>query len=125
MSKWLRHHYAHLKRWREYAEAVARAASDLLGEVKVYVIGSVARGRYTALSDIDVLIVVPRDKVKRSLVREIMLRAIDAYSLPEDAPVELHIVEEGEEQNYLRDGYIPIKTNNKGEDQETEAQREH
>ncbi len=107
-QSWVRFHFMHLRRWRSYAEAVARAACDVVGEARVYVVGSIARGTYTVLSDIDVLVVVPRGRVRRGLVRDIMLRAMDSYGLPWDAPVELHIVEEGEEEAYLREGAVPI-----------------
>jgi predicted nucleotidyltransferase len=56
---WVRYHFEHLRRRWEYAEGVARAAKDLLPGAEVYVIGGVAEGRVTALSDIDVLVAVP------------------------------------------------------------------
>lgn len=58
MSSWVKHRFSHLRRRREYVEKVARAARDILGDVRVYVIGGVAENRTTALSDIDVLIAV-------------------------------------------------------------------
>lgn len=105
MSSWVRHHFGHLKRWREYAEMIARAAKDILRDVKVYVIGGAAEGRTTIYSDIDVLIVVRGEHVERKrLYAEILERAIDVYGLPWDAPVELHIVGEKEAEEYLRMG---------------------
>ncbi len=108
MSSWVRFHFQHLRRWREYAEKVARAARELVPEARVYVIGSVAEGTYTVLSDIDILIVVPRGKARRKLARDILLHAIDNHGLPWDAPVELHVVEEGKEQPYLKGRHIRI-----------------
>jgi len=74
MSSWVRYHFEHLRRWREYAESVCRAARDILGrDVEVYVIGGVAEERTTALSDIDILIVagkLPRDR--KELYSEIL-----------------------------------------------------
>ena len=62
---------ARLLRWREYVEAIARAAEDLLGGgVEAYVVGGAAEGRLTAASDIDVVVVTSktprsaRDKVR-------------------------------------------------------------
>ena len=66
-------------------------------------IGGVAEGRTTVLSDIDILIVVkeiPGDK--KRLYVEILERAIDSYGLPWDAPVELHIVEEKDVERYMK-----------------------
>ena len=60
MSSWVSYHFEHLRRWGEYAEKVTKAARDVAGDVEVYVIGGVAEGRTTVLSDIDVLIVVKR-----------------------------------------------------------------
>ncbi len=100
MSSWVRVRFRHLRRWREYAAMVARAARDVVPGARVYVVGGVAEGRVTVLSDIDILVVVPRGRLRRGLYTEIMARAMDAYGLPFDAPVELHIVEEGGEARY-------------------------
>jgi len=93
-----------LRRWREYAEKVAKAARVVAGDVEVYVIGGVAEGRTTVLSDIDVLIVVKRISAeeKKTLYVEILEKAIDEYGLPWDAPVELHIIDEDGAREYLR-----------------------
>jgi len=113
MSSWVRLHFQHLRRWRDYAERVARAARDVLGDVRVYVIGGVAEGRVTVLSDIDILIVASRrlDPADRRRFRvEILERAINRYGLPWDAPVELHLISEGEEGEYLETGkYVEIE----------------
>jgi len=39
---------------------------------------------------------------KKSLYRRILERAIDVYGLPWDAPVELHIADEREAEEYLK-----------------------
>jgi DNA polymerase sigma len=59
MSNWVKYHFEHLKRWREYAEKIAKAVKDLIPEAKVYVIGSIAENRTTIYSDIDILIAIP------------------------------------------------------------------
>ncbi len=108
MSGWVREKFRHFRGWREYAVAVAKAARDIVPGSRVYVVGSVAEGTVTVLSDIDVLIVVPKGTLRRGLYREILLRAMDVYGLPFDAPVELHIVEEGGEERYLKGKHIPV-----------------
>lgn len=101
MSRWVRYHFQHLSRWREYALKVARAAKDIVPDAKVYVIGGVAENRVTVLSDIDILIVVPGNRGDRGeLTVRILERAIDVYGLPWDAPVELHIAFGDEEKMY-------------------------
>lgn len=106
MSSWVRIRFEHLRRWREYAKSVCRAARDVLGEdVEVYIVGGVAEERTTVLSDIDILIVageLPRDR--RGLYGEILGRAIDVYGLPWDAPVELHITDKKRAEEYLKKG---------------------
>jgi len=51
LSNWIRYRFEYLRRWREYALKVAKAARDVLGDVRAYVIGEVAGRRTTVLSD--------------------------------------------------------------------------
>ena len=57
-----------MRRWREYAEKIAKAVEDLVPEAEVYVSG-VAEDRTTIYNNIDVLIAIPArvldDKRKR------------------------------------------------------------
>ena len=97
MSSWVEFRFSHLRRWREYAEKVAKAAHDLEPDAEVYVIGGVAEDRITVLSDIDILIVVKRKlegRERRELFKKVLIRAMDVYGLPFDAPVELHVEDE-------------------------------
>ncbi|MEM0173282.1 MAG: nucleotidyltransferase domain-containing protein [Sulfolobaceae archaeon] len=92
-----------MRRWREYAEKVAKAVHDIDPTAEVYVIGGVAEDRITVLSDIDVLIVMKRKldgKEKRELRKKILFRAMDFYDLPFDAPVELHVEDEEGEKKF-------------------------
>ena len=95
-----------MKRWREYAEKIAKAAKDLALDAEVYVIGGVAEGRTTVHSDIDVLIAMPtrvlNDEAKKRLAVEVIERAIDGYGLPWDAPVEVHIADARAFERYLK-----------------------
>lgn len=74
----------YLKRFREVVERVKEIAKSVDPEVRVFVFGSVVRGRYTALSDIDVLIVVESLDKKY----EIMTRVYREI----EAPIELHVI---------------------------------
>ncbi|AAY81280.1 nucleotidyltransferase domain-containing protein [Sulfolobus acidocaldarius] len=104
MSSWVKHRFEHLRRWREYAEIMAKATKDLCSNCKVYVFGGVAEGRVTVLSDIDIL-VVSEGKLTDTEIKEIwiniMKRAMDVYSLPFDAPVELHVVDKERAVRYF------------------------
>lgn len=104
MSSWVKFRFSHLRRWREYAEKVAKAVRDFEPNAEVYVIGGVAEDRITVLSDIDILIVVKRklnNKERKALREEILLRAMDAYELPFDAPVEIHLEDEDEAKRFF------------------------
>ncbi|MDT7863394.1 MAG: nucleotidyltransferase domain-containing protein [Vulcanisaeta sp.] len=111
MSSWVKFRFSHLRRWREYAEKVARAVRDIEPNAEVYVIGGVAEDRVTVLSDIDILIVVRRrltGKDRRELSRDILTRAMDFYDLPFDAPVELHVEDEESAGRFLSRKAIKI-----------------
>ncbi|BDB99987.1 nucleotidyltransferase domain-containing protein [Saccharolobus caldissimus] len=104
MSSWVKFRFSHLRRWREYAEKIAKATQDLEPNSEVYVIGGVAEDRITVLSDIDILVVIKRklnDKEKKKLREIILLRAIDLYNLPFDAPVEIHLKDEDEAKRFF------------------------
>jgi hypothetical protein len=51
-----------LRKYREAAEKVKEAARKIAGDAKVYVFGSALTGRYTAASDVDILIVNREEK---------------------------------------------------------------
>jgi predicted nucleotidyltransferase len=73
-----------LRRCREVAERAKEAAKRVAKDARVYVFGSVLTGRYTAASDIDILIVADigrdvADRLKAEIYRSV------------DAPVEVHV----------------------------------
>jgi predicted nucleotidyltransferase len=74
---------AHLK-YREVAEKVKEIARKIAGDAKVYVFGSALTGRYTAASDIDILIVTDIGKEEAVLLKAEIYKAVDA-------PVEIHV----------------------------------
>lgn len=90
--------YETLKRWRVWAELVARACLDVLGGEcrSVYVVGGAAEGRLTVLSDIDVVIVVG-DKGLKTLdtVLTVKKRASE-LGLSDDVPLDIKILVEEE-----------------------------
>lgn len=76
-----------LKYLRNYM-SVACKVKELILRVdpgaEVYVFGSVVRGRYTAASDIDILVVTRRTELRHLIMVEVYRQV--------EAPVELHIV---------------------------------
>jgi predicted nucleotidyltransferase len=99
---WVKYHIDHLRNWRKAVEAVARAVKDINREAKVYVIGGAAEGRLTIESDVDVVVCIPVGTNDRKLRKEIMRRAIDVYGMPWDYPIELHLYEERECKEILK-----------------------
>ena len=77
-----------LKQLDNYGE-VARKVRDIISafwkDSKVYVFGSVTKGRQTAMSDIDILIVV--NGVSREQALAVEARIYSSI----DAPIELHV----------------------------------
>ncbi len=80
-----------LESWRRHVKRLCVRAAELLGEARVLVFGSVARGDWSADSDIDVLVVspnAPEDPWRRAEVATALREAAgEAASL-----LELHIV---------------------------------
>lgn len=83
---------AHLVRqWRFWAEAIAKAASEILGPCSVYVFGSVVEGLATGGSDVDVLIVadnLPSDFRERA---EAIAKIEETAKLPLYHPFQIHL----------------------------------
>jgi predicted nucleotidyltransferase len=73
-----------LRKYREVAEKVKEAARKIAGDAKVYVFGSVLTGRYTAASDIDILVVANIGKEEATLLKAEIYKTVDA-------PVEIHV----------------------------------
>ena len=96
IARYMLQFYKRLKKWRTYARMVAKAARDVLGEsIEVYVFGGAAEDRLTALSDIDIAVVLsydPSPKEAMRLKRRILILAMDRYGLPWDMPIDLHVV---------------------------------
>lgn len=85
-----------LKNYKIVAREVKNIVRKLLGEVDVYVFGSVLEGKITASSDIDILIIVndvSREEICR--IKTIIYQSIDA-------PIELHIVSSREFENWYK-----------------------
>ena len=81
----------------ELGKKVKEIISKYVRDIEVYVFGSVVRGRYTASSDIDILVVTP---IKLS--REDIYRLKTEVIVSIDAPLELHIVSRDEFENWYK-----------------------
>jgi len=85
---------AALKNYKEIAKKVKEIVKKFDPKARVFVFGSVVRGRFTASSDIDILIVTEKVELKHEIMVEVY-RSVDA-------PIELHIAT----QKQLRDWYL-------------------
>lgn len=84
------------RNWRFWSRRIADAAKEAVGSCKVQVFGSVAGGRITGASDVDVLIVcnqLPKDCKGRG---DIKAKIEEAAGLPLYHPFEIHLVTEEE-----------------------------
>ncbi len=76
------------------------AAKHILGEVRVYLFGSIAEGRDTPSSDIDVMVVSSRIPETAGERARVVARMLEDIGL--EAPLEIHTLRPGEEIWYLR-----------------------
>lgn len=85
-----------LKNYKNIAGEVKKIAKKHLGDVDVYVFGSVVENKTTAASDIDILIITDR------LSREEAYRIKTIIYQSVDAPIELHIISSKEFENWYK-----------------------
>ncbi|MFA4669793.1 nucleotidyltransferase domain-containing protein [Pyrococcus kukulkanii] len=82
-----------IKNYHKFLPQIKEACREVFGECEVYVFGSVVEGKFTAESDVDILIVV--ESVPESLMERAKLKVEieERAGLPEDHPFEFHIVD--------------------------------
>ncbi len=88
----------YLKNYIQVAERVKDLVNVEYADAKIYVFGSTVRGTFTAASDIDVLVILPKDLGPYERA-ELMARVF--MDMP-DAPVELHITDRKGLSWYMR-----------------------
>jgi len=76
---------------------IKKIVSKHINNAKVYLFGSVVRKSFTAFSDIDVLIVTPKE-----LSNDEMSELKATILIQIDAPVEIHVVSEDGYRNWYR-----------------------
>ena len=91
-------------KYRKYFEnpiALGRKVKEIvlniIREARVYIFGSVVRGKYTASSDIDILVVTPE-----KLGNEKIASLKAAIYTQIDAPIEIHVASEEEYRKWYR-----------------------
>lgn len=88
----------YFQNYLKYARLIKREAKKLLGEVKVFVFGSILKEDEVA-QDIDILIVSPKLKktLKKSKIQAEIWKKIGFFS-----PFELHLINPKEYKNWYR-----------------------
>ncbi len=87
--------FRRLCNWRFYASIVAEAAARVLRtRFEVYVFGGAAENRLTALSDLDVAVVLQEDPPPEARLRIKLSIMEEAFKLglPWDYPLDLHVI---------------------------------
>jgi predicted nucleotidyltransferase len=90
----------HLKNYEEIARRVKEIVGEKYGGVRVFVFGSVLKGRVTASSDIDLLIV--SDEIAGSRDEAARLKASVLKRIGLGVPLEIHVATEKEFKWYLK-----------------------
>jgi len=97
-----------LRKWREYVSKLVEAIKRVVPSAEVYLVGGAAEGRLTALSDIDVLIALPREPSFEEAV-EIRARVweeAERLGVPLYAPIDLHVVGRNSLERYAKRGKV-------------------
>lgn len=80
----------------EVAKKVKKLASELVGgNVRVLVFGSVVRGKYTAASDIDILIITNVSKEAADALKARIYNEVDA-------PIQIHVATQEQYERWYR-----------------------
>ncbi|MCE4606220.1 MAG: amino acid permease [Desulfurococcales archaeon] len=85
--------------WRNWLPSFVVELKKIVGEARVYLIGSVARGEKAVSHDVDILVVV-RSKPSVKEQRSIVDKAVKNAGLSSSHPVHVHFVTREEEEEY-------------------------
>ena len=97
-----RKRYLMIKHYQKYLPAIKRACEQIFGECELYVFGSVLTGKFTAGSDVDILIKVKNPPKSLRKGAEIEVEIEELAGLPDYHPFEFHIVDEKGFQRYVK-----------------------
>ncbi|CAB50262.1 nucleotidyltransferase domain-containing protein [Pyrococcus abyssi] len=89
-----RKRYLMIKNYHLYLPAIKEACESIFGNCEIYVFGSVLTGKYTAGSDVDLLIKVPRAPKSLQERAKLKVKIEELAGLPDYHPFGFHIVDE-------------------------------
>ncbi|MEM0232108.1 MAG: nucleotidyltransferase domain-containing protein [Candidatus Methanomethylicaceae archaeon] len=84
-----------MEKHMEIVKKIKEIALSRVPDAKVYLFGSIIEGKYTAASDIDVLIITSISKEKAYELKALIYKEIDA-------PIQLHIANPSQLQWYTK-----------------------
>ncbi len=90
-----------LRNWKQLAEAVARVVREAYPDARVYLTGSVARGEWTAASDVDILVALDHEPSPREAAR-VIEHIWEKLGLPPNHPLEVHVIGPQSLEKYRR-----------------------
>ena len=96
-----RKRYLMIKHYKRYLPAIKRACEEVFGECELYVFGSVLTGKFTAGSDVDLLIKVKNAPKSLRERAELEVKIEELAGLPYYHPFEFHIVDEKGFRRYV------------------------
>ena len=82
-----------IARWEEWLPKLVKSLREKLGEIEVYLVGSIARGEREKAGDVDILVVVGPGVDPERVKREIE-EARKRLGIPDHHPLDVHIVSE-------------------------------
>jgi len=89
----------YFKNYLNWAKKIKKEAEKSLGEVKVFLFGSIVKGKAEPGSDIDILVISPKLKnsIKKNKVRTKIQKKIGLFN-----PFEIHLITPEEYQNWYK-----------------------
>ncbi len=90
--------------WRNNADSLAEAVKKVFPESEVYIIGGAAEGRITAVSDIDVVVILeepPKNAMERATLLARVREEMERRGITDSYLYEIHILSRSEAQRLL------------------------
>ena len=100
--------YALVKGWRKHLNPFLDLLCSRHPHAKAYLVGGAAEERLTALSDVDVLIVLPHPPLHKARFRARPLSEAIERGQPEGFPLDIHVGDEGDLDKYRRMGKVVL-----------------
>ncbi len=97
-----------LREWRKYVKILVEVAKAVAPYAEIYLVGGAAENRLTVLSDIDIVVVLPRNPSfeEATDLRARIWEEAEKRGLPPYAPIDLHIAGREELVRYEKHGKL-------------------